>query len=58
METLINVIYAMLDTAFCATLNGWLMFNILFFGFMFALLVLAISALRLCVQFITKKARK
>lgn len=58
METLMNVINAMLDRAFCATLNEHLEFCVFFFGLMFAMLVFAVSALRLCVQFIIKKTRK
>ena len=58
METLINVIYAMLDRAFYATLGENLVSRIFFFGFMIALLVLAVSALRLGIQFIIKKARQ
>lgn len=58
METLINIINAMLDRAFYATLNERLAFRIFFFGFMFAMLVFAVSILRLCFQFIIKKARK
>lgn len=58
METLINVIYAMLDRAFYATLSENLVSRIFFFSFMVALLVLAVSTLRLGIQFIIKKARK
>ena len=45
METLINVIYAMLDRAFYATVCENLVSSIFYFGFMVALLVLAVSAL-------------
>ena len=58
MDTLIKIIDAMLNTAFCATLNEYLEFRIFFFGLMFSMLVLAVSALRLGVQFIIKKIRK
>ena len=58
METLINVIYAMLDRAFYATVSENLVSRIFFFGFMIALLVLLVSALRLGIQFIIKKSRQ
>ena len=58
METLIHVIDAMLNRAFCATMNEHLMFRIFFYGFIIAMLVIAISAVKLGVQFIIKKARK
>lgn len=48
----------MLDRAFYATLGENLVSRIFFFGFMVALLVLSVSALRLCVQFFIKKARQ
>ena len=58
METLINIINAMMTRAFCATLNEHLICRVSFFAFMFAMLVVTVSALRLGVQFIIKKARK
>lgn len=48
----------MLDRAFYATVCENLLSRIFYFGFMGALLVSAVSALRLCVQSIIKKARK
>lgn len=59
METLINIIDAMMTRTFCATMNGQLtMFRVLFFAFMFALMVSAVSVVRLCIQLIIKKTRK
>ena len=58
METLLNVIDAMLNKALSATMNEYFMVRIFFYGLMLAMLVFAISALRLGVQFIVKKARK
>lgn len=58
METLLHVIDAMLNKAFSATMNEYFMIRIFFYGLMLAMLVVAISALRLGVQFFNKKARK
>ena len=48
----------MLERATCATMNEYFMIRIFFIGLMLAMLVFAISALRLGVQLIIKKARK
>ena len=48
----------MLDRAFYATVSENLVSRIFFFGFMIALLVLLVSALRLGIQFIIKKSRQ
>ena len=58
METLLNVIDAMLNRAFSATMNEYFMVRIFFYGLMLAMLVAAVSAMRLVAQFIIKKARK
>ena len=58
METLFNIIDAMLTRTFSATMNEYFMIRIFFIGLMLAMLVFAISALRLGVQFIVKNARK
>ena len=58
METLLNVIDAMLNKALSATMNEYFMIRISFYGLMLAMLVIAVSALRLGVQFFNKKARK
>ena len=58
METLLNVIDAMLNKALSATMNEYFMVRIFFYGLMLAMLVVAVSALRLGVQFLNKKARK
>lgn len=58
METLLNVINAMLERATCATMNEYLIVHIFFFGLMLAMLVAAISALRLGVQLYIKKTIK
>ncbi len=58
METLIHVIDAMLNRALCATMNEYFMIRIFFYGLMLAMLVFAISAVRLGVQFIINRARK
>ena len=58
METLINIIDAMMSRAFCATLNEHLISRVLFFAFMFALMVSAVSVVRLGIQLIIKKTRK
>ncbi len=58
METLLNVINAMLNRASCATMNEYLMARIIFFGLLLAMLVTAISALRLGVQLYIKKTIK
>lgn len=58
METLINIIAAMLTITFGATFNEHLVFSILFFGFIFAMLVAVVSALRQFIQFIINKTRK
>lgn len=55
METLFHIIDAMLMTAFSATVSEHLLLRIFHIGFMFAMVVLTVSALRLCVQFIIKK---
>ncbi len=48
----------MLTRTFSATMNEYFMVRIFFSCLMLAMLVFAISALRLGVQFIVKKARK
>ena len=53
-----NVIDAMLNKALSATMNEYFMIRISFYGLMLAMLVIAVSALRLGVQFFNKKARK
>ena len=58
METLLNVINAMLNRALSATMNEYFMVRIFFYGLMLAMLVAAVSAMRLVAQFIIKKARK
>ena len=58
METLIHVIDAMLNRSSCATMNEYFMVRIFFSCLMLAMLVAVISALRLGVQFIIKRARK
>ena len=58
METLFNVINAMLTRTFSATMNEYFMVRIFFSCLMLAMLVAVISALRLGVQFIIKRARK
>ena len=58
METLIHVIDAMLTRTFSATMNEYFMVRIFFYDLMLAMLVVAVSALRLGVQFLNKKARK
>jgi len=58
METLLNVINAMLNRALSATMNEYFMVRIFFYGLMLATLVAAVSAMRLVAQFIIKKARK
>ncbi len=58
METLLNVIDAMLNRALSATMNEYFMVRIFFYGLMLAMLVAAVSAMRLVAQFIIKKARK
>ena len=58
METLLNVIDAMLNRALNATMNEYFMVRIFFYGLMLAMLVAAVSAMRLVAQFIIKKARK
>ena len=58
METLLNVIYAMVNKALSATMNEYFMVRFFFYGLMLAMLVVAVSAMRLVAQFIIKKARK
>ena len=58
METLLNVIDAMLNKALSATMNEYFMIRIFFYGLMLAMLVVTISVMRLGVQFLNKKARK
>lgn len=58
METLLNVINAMLERATSATMNEYFMIYIFFYGLMLAMLVAAISVLRLVFQFIIKKTIK
>ena len=58
METLLHVIDAMLNKALSATMNEYFMIRIFYYGLMLAILVFAISAVRLGVQFIIKKARR
>ena len=58
METLLNVIDAMLNRTFSATMNEYFMVRFFFYGLMLAMLVVAVSAMRLVAQFIIKKARK
>ena len=58
METLLHVIDAMLNKALSATMNEYFMIRIFFIGLMLAMLVFAISAMRLGVQFFIKNARK
>ena len=48
----------MLNKALSATMNEYFMIRIFYYGLMLAILVFAISAVRLGVQFIIKKARR
>lgn len=58
METLLNIIDAMLNKALNATMNEFFMINIFFYGLMLAMLVVAVSVVRLGIQFFSKKAIK
>ena len=58
MEILFKIIDAMLITAECATCNEPLPVTTIHWGCIIALTVFLASMLRLCVQFIIKKARK
>lgn len=58
METLINVINAMLDRTFSATMNEYFMVSTFLLGLMFAVLVFAVSVLRFGIQLFNNKARK
>ena len=58
METLFNIIDAMLTRTFSATMNEYFMVRIFFSCLMLAMLVATISLMRLGVQFFIKKARK